>query len=72
MEGPGGGDTYVTVIQPYYYHTDHLGTPWYMTSQGKTIVWRGEYYPFGELYSETVSIPNLHRFPGQYKEQNTL
>lgn len=70
--GPGGGDSCATIIQPYYYHTDHLGTPWYMTSQAKSIVWRGEYLPFGELYSETVSQTNLHRFPGQYKVQNTL
>jgi len=28
----------------------------------------GDYSPFGELYRETVSKNNAHRFPGQYHD----
>ncbi|MDT8396977.1 MAG: RHS domain-containing protein, partial [bacterium] len=36
----------------YYYHSDHLGTPLFLTNTDGVVVWRGEYLPFGEVFSE--------------------
>jgi RHS repeat-associated protein len=57
--------------QLFYYHTDHLGTPIAM-SNGREFVWRAEYFPFGGLFSNTVSdVENNLRFPGQYVDAET-
>ena len=53
----------------YYYHTDHLMTPLYLTDESQSIVWQAEYYPFGKIYSESGSVENNLRFPGQYAEE---
>ena len=31
---------------------DHLGTPLFLTDTDGAVVWRGEYRPFGEVFSE--------------------
>ena len=36
-----------------------------------TVVWRGDYYPFGEIYDEQVSIYNDFRFPGQWHDRES-
>ncbi|MBK7140496.1 MAG: RHS repeat protein [bacterium] len=51
-----------------YYITDHLGTPLALTNNQKTVTWRGDYYPFGEVYDELISSTNPLRFPGQYED----
>jgi len=53
----------------YYYHTDHLMTPLYLTDESQSIVWQAEYYPFGRIYSQTGEVSNNLRFPGQYAEE---
>ena len=55
----------------YYYHNDHLGTPMVMTDENATVVWEGEYLPFGEAFSVTGSVTNNLRFPGQYYDEET-
>jgi RHS repeat-associated protein len=55
----------------YYYHNDHLGTPQKMTNSGSTVVWYGEFLPFGEPLSITGTITNNLRFPGQYFDEET-
>jgi uncharacterized protein RhaS with RHS repeats len=55
----------------YYYHNDHLGTPMLMTDESGSIVWEGEFLPFGEAYSVTGNITNNLRFPGQYYDEET-
>jgi len=55
----------------YYYHNDHLGTPIVMTDSSGSIVWQGEFKPFGEPVSITGSITNNLRFPGQYYDSET-
>jgi len=52
----------------FWYHNDHLGTPLALTDSSQTVCWRGDYYPFGELYAQTVSTENYFRFPGQYED----
>jgi RHS repeat-associated protein len=55
-----------------YYHNDHLGTPIAMTNQDAEFVWRAEYLPFGELFSNTIAeVENNLRFPGQYFDAET-
>jgi RHS repeat-associated protein len=44
-------------------------TPLYLTDESQSIVWQAEYYPFGKIYSESGSVENKLRFPGQYYEQ---
>jgi len=55
----------------YYYHTDHLGTPQKMTNMAGSVVWQGEFLPFGEPFSITGTITNNLRFPGQYYDSET-
>ena len=50
----------------YYYFNDHLGTPQKMTDKNGSLVWYGEFLPFGEQLSDTSAITNNFRFPGQY------
>jgi RHS repeat-associated protein len=58
-------------IDVFYYHTDHLGTPLVLTNKNGSVVWKGRYYPFGELYYEWVSANNYIRFPGQWEDEET-
>ncbi len=55
----------------YYYHNDHLGTPMMMTSSSGSVVWNGEFKPFGEQVSITGSVTNNLRLPGQYYNSET-
>jgi len=47
-------------------HTDHLGTPQAMTDNNATVVWKGDYKPFGEVNEVVGSVDNNFRFPWQY------
>lgn len=62
---------YANIKETYYYHTDHLGTPILMTNSSGTIVWEGEFLPFGEPFSITGTVTNNLRFPGQYFDKGT-
>jgi RHS repeat-associated protein len=55
----------------FYYHVDHLGTPMEMTDSTGSIVWQGEFKPFGGPLSVTGSITNNLRFSGQYYDSET-
>jgi len=62
----------------YFYHSDHLGTPLFLTDVSGTVVWKGEYLPFGEVFSEDtnpdgdgVEVDQPFRFPGQYRDPET-
>ena len=62
----------------YFYHSDHLGTPLFLTDTDGVVVWRGEYLPFGEVFSEDTDpdgdgteVEQPFRFPGQYHDQET-
>ncbi len=62
----------------YFYHSDHLGTPLFLTDTDGVVVWRGEYLPFGEVFSEHkdpdgdgVEVEQPFRFPGQYEDTET-
>lgn len=57
--------------QIYYYHNDHLGTPQKLTDDNKSVIWNGEYKPFGEAMSITGSVTNNLKFPGQYYDKET-
>jgi len=62
----------VAIADLLYYHDDHLGTPIAMTNQDAELVWRAEYRPFGELFSNTIAnVENNLRFPGQYFDAET-
>lgn len=78
ITGLTNGTTYYVAIkayadlkETYFYHTDHLGTPILMTDKNGTVVWAGEFLPFGEEYSIIGSIMNNLRFPGQYYDVET-
>ncbi len=55
----------------YYFHTDHLGTPQVVTDKDQTVVWQGEYSPFGEVTETTRAVEQNLRFPGQYFDAET-
>jgi RHS repeat-associated protein len=48
-------------------HTDRIGTPQFATNSTKTVVWTGNYDPFGSVTPTTSITMNL-RFPGMYSE----
>jgi len=51
----------------YYYHNDHLGTPYQLTDNTGFVVWSGQSSSFGETdLAVTNTIVNNLRFPGQY------
>lgn len=70
---PGGGGELdsppATIV--YYFHNDHLGTPWFITNKNQVVSWAADYYPFGEVYDELASTLNPHRFPGQLDDPTT-
>jgi RHS repeat-associated protein len=45
--------------------------PLLMTDESGSIVWEGEFLPFGEALSITGTITNNLRFPGQYYDSET-
>jgi RHS repeat-associated protein len=42
-----------------------------LVDENKTIRWKAQWYPFGELYDEFVSSTNEIRFPGQWEDDET-
>ncbi len=55
----------------YYFHTDHLDTPQVVTDKDQTVVWQGDYKPFGRAKVTTNTIEQNLRFPGQYFDKET-
>jgi len=55
----------------YYIHNDHLGTPQIMTDDTGTVVWQGDYQPFGQVQASINTVENPLRFPGQYFDKET-
>lgn len=56
---------------PYYVHPSHLGTPEQLRDASPTVVWENRTTPFGEAYSETGSVTQLARFPGQRLDEGS-
>jgi len=46
-------------------HTDHLGRPQKLTDASQTLVWDGQFDPFGEEHAVTATTDMPLRFPGQ-------
>ncbi|HXF49235.1 MAG TPA: RHS repeat-associated core domain-containing protein [Verrucomicrobiae bacterium] len=65
--GPSGGPPPPSGPETrYWFHTDHLGTPYVLTDSLKIVQWRVSLDPFGETVSEFASaIEDNTRFPGQ-------
>ncbi len=55
----------------YWYHTDHLGTPYVSTDSFKTVRWKISLDPFGERISEQNPSTNNLRFPGQFADRGS-
>ena len=55
----------------YFIHNDHLGTAQVITDKDQTVVWQGDYQPFGAVEETIAEIENPTRFPGQYFDQET-
>ena len=58
----------------YYYHYDHLGGVDTVTDEEGEVVAEYEYYPFGEVYEETIydeNFSNNYKFTGQESDGET-
>jgi len=55
-----------TEARTFYYLSDHLGTAQLLVDQEQTIVWKGEFKPFGQVDTIINDLDNNFRFPGQY------
>jgi RHS repeat-associated protein len=56
----------------YFYHNNYLGTPIMMTDDTGTVVWEGDYRPFGEAsVNPKSSVVSNFRFAGQYFDEET-
>ncbi len=65
-------------VRIHWYHSDHLGTPVYLTNGAGAVVWHGEQRPFGGLFLEEtdpdgngIHLTQPFRFPGQYFDAET-
>lgn len=72
------GDTPVAVVDyggatatTYYVHSDHLGRPQKITDVTATVMWDGQFQPFGEIQNIGGSITTQLLFPGQYHDPET-
>jgi len=77
------GFTYVDLsalpdVRLHFFHNDHLGTPLYLTDTTGTVVWEGQYWPFGDIYTQNTdpdgdgkNVYQPFRFPGQYEDAET-
>ena len=77
-----GGFTYVDLsglpdVRLHFYHSDHLGTHLFLTDSSGTVVWQGDYKPFGKITPNTdpdgdgKNVYQPFRFPGQYEDYET-
>jgi len=55
----------------YYYINDHLGTPQKVVDETGSIVWAGDYKPFGVVNETVNSFGNRFRFAGQYHDDES-
>ncbi len=60
--GPAGSPTL------YFVHADHLERVQKITDASRTIVWDGQFTPYGRTHSITGTITNPLRFPGQWAD----
>lgn len=60
----------ITSSEPFFLHTDHLGTPRVATSHNQQPVWSWTSDAFGVGHATGSLTINL-RFPGQYYDQET-
>jgi RHS repeat-associated protein len=54
--------------------TDHLGTPFLQTDSSRTVTWRAEYEPFGNVYAQRVPGSTDYqplRFAGQEERSSS-
>jgi RHS repeat-associated protein len=60
------------LLDYYFYHNDHLGTPQKMTASNGAVVWSATYSSFGEAHVNPEStVENNLRLPGQYFDSET-
>jgi RHS repeat-associated protein len=59
------------ILNAYYYHNDHLGTPQVMTDGEQKVVWKASYDAFGLADIGVDEVENDLRFPGQYFDGET-
>jgi uncharacterized protein RhaS with RHS repeats len=52
----------------FYAHTDHLGTPQFVTDGNQNVVWSTTYQPYGTMVATSGSITQNLRLPGQYAD----
>ena len=57
--------------EPYYLHSDHLGTPQLATNNRQQAVWQAEYNPFGRAHIKQAYITLNLRFQGQYADHES-
>jgi RHS repeat-associated protein len=58
-------------LTAFYFINDHLGTPQIVVDEAGTVVWEGEYEPFGEVNAGVEDGVNNFRFAGQYYDGET-
>jgi len=65
------------VVELYFIHTDHLGTPQVLSDTSGQVVWRASYGPFGQtginedVDGDGTAVSFNLAFPGQYYDQET-
>lgn len=56
----------------YFYHNDHLGTPFKLTAVDGSVVWSAMYDAYGKASVDAAStVTNNLRLPGQYYDAET-
>jgi RHS repeat-associated protein len=57
--------------QTYQFQTDHLATPRQMTDTLGNVMWTARLDAYGKVTTETGTVVNNLRFPGQYHDRET-
>jgi hypothetical protein len=73
--GPGPSDPVgLQVSGVFFYHNNLVGTPAAITDSERNVVWRGEFFPFGDVVDATVTKIGNHkdRWTADFSPKNVL
>ena len=77
LGGPDPSNTVeLNVTGVFYYHNNQVGTPVAITDSERNVVWRAEYFPFGDVVDATVQTVGNHldrrKLTGHYQDDELV
>ncbi len=77
LGGPDPSNTVeLNITGVFYYHNNQVGTPVAITDSERNVVWRAEYFPFGDVVDATVQTVGNHlnrrKLTGHYQDDELV